>query len=303
MPLVPAICTQCGSPIEVDNAKEAGICPHCGTAFITEKVVNNYVTQHVSNTTVSQTIVKNIYGREKTEAEEYVARGLSFLDIGEYLDAAKCFESAVKREPGKIENHILLYRALTFDFRLYYGGLTGPNMPEITFAINEDKEKYLSLNTVFDRLDKLAAKKDISALQKQYGYTFRKDKNFWLESYHMALRQTREADRKNETEEAVLLKKFATYGYRTDFIHRAYYAIEQLFSLKDFHEEERRSFFDEYVRDFSDPQTGLLTILSHKIFPPSERVVRRDSLRRPHTVSSWHSSQFRSAPQAAAFSR
>ena len=267
MPLVPAICTQCGSPIQVDDSKEAGICPHCGTAFITEKVVNNYVTNHVSNTTVTQNIVKNVYGREKTEAEEYVARGLSFLDIGEYLDAAKCFESAVKREPGKIENHILLYRALTFDFRLYYGGLTGPNMPEITFAINEDKEKYLSLNTVFDRLDKLAAKKDISALQKQYGYTFRKDKNFWLESYHLAQRQKLEADRKNETEEMALLKKFAAFGFRTDFIHNAYYAIEQLFCREDFNEEERRSFFDEYVRDFSDPQTGLLTILTHKIFP------------------------------------
>ena len=37
MSLVAAICTQCGAQIEVDDSKEAGICKHCGTAFITEK--------------------------------------------------------------------------------------------------------------------------------------------------------------------------------------------------------------------------------------------------------------------------
>ena len=70
MPLVPAVCTQCGAPIEVDNAKEAGICPHCGTAFITEKAINNYITQHVSSTSVSQPIVDHVCGGEKTEAED-----------------------------------------------------------------------------------------------------------------------------------------------------------------------------------------------------------------------------------------
>lgn len=37
MALVPAICTQCGAQIEVDNTHEAGICKHCGTAFVIEK--------------------------------------------------------------------------------------------------------------------------------------------------------------------------------------------------------------------------------------------------------------------------
>ena len=79
MPLVPAICTQCGAPIEVDSTKEAGICPHCGTAFITEKAITQYVTNHVTNTNVTQNITKIIQGREKDEAEDFVLRGLSFL--------------------------------------------------------------------------------------------------------------------------------------------------------------------------------------------------------------------------------
>lgn len=52
MPFVEAKCTNCGANLQVDNSKEAGICNHCGTAFITEKVINNYysVTNISANT-------------------------------------------------------------------------------------------------------------------------------------------------------------------------------------------------------------------------------------------------------------
>lgn len=42
MRFVAAKCTQCGANIKVDDSKDAGICEHCGTAFVTEKAVNNY---------------------------------------------------------------------------------------------------------------------------------------------------------------------------------------------------------------------------------------------------------------------
>lgn len=44
MAMIPAKCTNCGANIHVDDLKEAGICEACGTAFITEKVINNYNT-------------------------------------------------------------------------------------------------------------------------------------------------------------------------------------------------------------------------------------------------------------------
>ena len=42
MAFIPAKCTQCGASIEVDDSLDAGICKFCGTAFVTEKVINNY---------------------------------------------------------------------------------------------------------------------------------------------------------------------------------------------------------------------------------------------------------------------
>ena len=47
--LVSAKCTNCGSNIEVDKEKEAGICPQCGSAFIVEKAINNFITNNVYN--------------------------------------------------------------------------------------------------------------------------------------------------------------------------------------------------------------------------------------------------------------
>ena len=64
MPLVPAICTQCGAQIEVDNTHEAGVCKHCGTAFITEKAINNYNTYVTKNTNINANVV-NIYNNQK----------------------------------------------------------------------------------------------------------------------------------------------------------------------------------------------------------------------------------------------
>lgn len=44
MPIVPAICTQCGAAVEVNDAQDAAICPHCHTPFIIEKAINHYHT-------------------------------------------------------------------------------------------------------------------------------------------------------------------------------------------------------------------------------------------------------------------
>lgn len=57
MPLVQANCTNCGANLEVDNTKDAAICPYCGTPFIVEKAINNY------NTTNNiRADVVNVYG-------------------------------------------------------------------------------------------------------------------------------------------------------------------------------------------------------------------------------------------------
>lgn len=64
MPLMKAQCTNCGAALEVDNAKEAAICPYCGTPYIVEKAINNYNT--VNNISAG---VVNIYGGNVSDFE------------------------------------------------------------------------------------------------------------------------------------------------------------------------------------------------------------------------------------------
>jgi len=62
MAMVAAKCTMCGSSIKVDDTKEKGICEHCGTEFITEKVINVTNITNVDKST-------NIYYGETTDAK------------------------------------------------------------------------------------------------------------------------------------------------------------------------------------------------------------------------------------------
>lgn len=73
MPLVAAKCTQCGANIEVDDTKEAGICKYCGTAFITEKAINNYIINNTYNIQNANFVMpeKNIDNLRKLAKKEY----------------------------------------------------------------------------------------------------------------------------------------------------------------------------------------------------------------------------------------
>lgn len=55
MAFVAAKCTQCGANIQVDDERDAGFCTHCGTPFVTEKVIHNYVTYNQTVTKFEQT--------------------------------------------------------------------------------------------------------------------------------------------------------------------------------------------------------------------------------------------------------
>ena len=55
MPLVKAQCTNCGATLEVDNTKDAAMCPYCKTPYIVEKAINNYTT-NITNNIQAQTV-------------------------------------------------------------------------------------------------------------------------------------------------------------------------------------------------------------------------------------------------------
>lgn len=109
MPLVPAKCTQCGANITVDDSKDAAICDFCGTAFITEKAINNYhITNNVniSNATINVTgvSVENLILR----AEQYEAQG-NYEKAKEYYNRALDIDATNQIALNKLEKLTQLY--------------------------------------------------------------------------------------------------------------------------------------------------------------------------------------------------
>ena len=96
MALTAAICTQCGAQIQVDESKEAGICPSCGTAFITEKVIHQFVTQ---NNFAGATI--NVQGGVDTENLYTLARRA--VETNNTDDVLRYYGQIREREPNDWE--------------------------------------------------------------------------------------------------------------------------------------------------------------------------------------------------------
>lgn len=112
MALVPARCTQCGGNIEVDNTKEAGVCKYCGTAFITEKVVNNYNSYVTNNINIKHANIIN----ETIGADELYSKAITFAKLGEKIKALKVFEELINKFPNDYRGWLGYIIVQTNDF-------------------------------------------------------------------------------------------------------------------------------------------------------------------------------------------
>ena len=98
MGLVAAKCTQCGANIEVDASKEAGVCAHCGTAFITEKVINNY-TIHNHNTVNNNIANATINVKNGDGIGDFLRRYKAFVLQKKYNSAADAVRKMDEKFP------------------------------------------------------------------------------------------------------------------------------------------------------------------------------------------------------------
>jgi len=94
MALVAAKCTECGAAIEVEDTKDAGICSFCGTAFITQKVIN----QH--HTHVTKHITKTVFGIEGKSAEDFCEKAETFIKLDDWEKAKVAYEQATEIDPA-----------------------------------------------------------------------------------------------------------------------------------------------------------------------------------------------------------
>lgn len=95
MALVQAKCTNCGANIEVDQTKEAGICPYCNTAYITQKAIINYNSTIINNYSISAETV-NITG---PNFDNLMKAAMSAFEGGNFSAAEEKFSKALEIQP------------------------------------------------------------------------------------------------------------------------------------------------------------------------------------------------------------
>lgn len=147
MPLVPALCTQCGSALEIDSSKDAAICPCCNTPFVTEKAINNYKT--VYNTTnitnIGQLRADVVNVSDVNSLDNRVKAGDAFVKLGDYESATAIFTQLSKDCP--------------YDYRVWWG-LVKVNSKNFTdkeinkFRLGKIQSLYTNACTVADESEK-----------------------------------------------------------------------------------------------------------------------------------------------------
>lgn len=163
MPLIAANCTNCGANIKVDDTKEAGICTFCNTAFITEKVINNYVTNLNKTENVTQHITKNIYSQGGKPAYDYYEDAENLLRNGAYETAIMAYLKSAYQNPldgvgwAKIiealklriwngDVDILVSELCRKRFSKYYKSLVQHVTPEKAAEIKAEFEQLINLD-------------------------------------------------------------------------------------------------------------------------------------------------------------
>ena len=114
MTLVPAICTQCGSKLEVDPSREAAVCPYCKTPFITQKAINHYNTTNVTNIGSVHAEVLNV--TDDNSRDNRVKSGETFIRLNDYVSAEKIFGDLTKDCPYDYRGWWGLIRVYSVDF-------------------------------------------------------------------------------------------------------------------------------------------------------------------------------------------
>ena len=202
MPLVKAQCTNCKGTLEIDENKDAAICPYCGTAFIVEKAVQQY-------------IIHNGLSEEK-----YLENGIMQLSLEKYENAFDTFSKMTAEYPGNWKGWLGLSLARN-----------GKN-PSRELSISEDKSYNLLPSGVKDKIGNAEVYSD-SFLKNEYE-TKKKTADEEIEKGKERIRKYR--DTMDENEKTVEtgkehIKKWFVYLKRKYFIMRCIGAILVILAL------------------------------------------------------------------------
>ena len=190
MPLVPAICTQCGSKLEIDSSQEVAVCPYCHTPFVTEKAINNYNTTNVTNIGNLHADVVNVsYDQSR---DNRVKSGETFIKMNDYASAQKIFSKLTEECP--------------YDYRGWWGLIQVYSRSFTNMDIS--RTELFNIETIFNKACTVATtdeKDNMNAKYRAYYDKIKNDLDTTMNATNQKIKQlTNEFDRqKNNLESRI----------------------------------------------------------------------------------------------------
>ena len=131
MALIAATCSNCGGNIDVDENRESGFCPFCGTQYYTEKIINNtYVTNNYTVTV------------QGVDVENYIKLIVNALNTENVVEARKYLQEAFPSAPDNKQLAFLKIRTIILQLKadIDYKDLTSNH---ISFNSYVQREKAI----------------------------------------------------------------------------------------------------------------------------------------------------------------
>ena len=142
MGFVAAKCTQCGANIEVDESKEAGICRHCGTAFVTEKAIQKYAIENVVHNHIANANIQKVVLREEADLSELFKRFYAFMRLDRYAEAKRESDKMYEAFPYSGLTHLCRTDWLATVYDEGQGVYDFADMEERLRAFDEKSDEY-----------------------------------------------------------------------------------------------------------------------------------------------------------------
>ena len=199
MPLVKAVCTNCGGALEVDSSKKAAVCPYCHEAYIVEDAINNYTTH------VEHLYADNVTINDDRTAAARLEAGEANLKLKHWPEAENVFKEVCDLTPQDYRGWWGRIRAITQEFTadLFHGDeiatlndlfnsvstfLDGPENTGITQTFNSYIGRVTEINskiqdTLNSRIEELRSQiKGLKEETDKLENTIRKNSDWPLEA-------------------------------------------------------------------------------------------------------------------------
>lgn len=199
MPLVKAVCTNCGGSLDVDSSQKAAICPHCKQAYIVEEAINNYTTH------VEHLYADNVTINDDRTAAARLEAGEANLKLRHWPEAEKVFIEVCDLTPQDYRGWWGRIRAITHEFTadLFHGDeiaalnnlfnsvstfLNGPEKSEVDQTFDSYIRRVTEINskiqdTLNSRIEELRSQiKGLKEETDKLENTIRKNSDWPLEA-------------------------------------------------------------------------------------------------------------------------